>query len=396
MPRPTGGAALAWLSATVDGHCGITTPSQDPRSCENALSGSVALSAAAKRQGWQAAAEECLGHCAGCANCQYITVTLEYADCSWYALCDTTSIKPEKLFRTAAAPKAQSVAERLRRVALVFFGKHGQEEHLSSYGRSIYMDAFAQASPRLVRLAYRSWQERLIEANHDARFEVIMHSWSPEVAPLLSKLWGGAVSKQQHEPTRYARNSSTDKDLAYRCAVPQINCERTRSQLLSIYKALALKTERELEAGWLFDAVLVARHDLVLRTPLRLPAAAYAAAGAQVWLPHYCPGACRAEDGGSVGGRHCPTRYGLTDPRTHAWMVLDWLFLGTSLGADAMGDVARRLDEYRTRAEDGCLRWGSTATRPPQKAAAGSGLLFSPRRSARAAGKPASGHGAAA
>ena len=139
--------AADWLGTAVRGHCGITLPGSD---CDDALSGSFPLNASTVKQGWPAATEECLGRCRRCANCEFITVSLAFKDCSWYRACDTSLVKPEAPFRSGAVTKARTV--RALRVALVFFGKHGQEDHPhNGGGRSQNMNPDDVASPHLIR-----------------------------------------------------------------------------------------------------------------------------------------------------------------------------------------------------------------------------------------------------
>ena len=98
----------------------------------------------------------------------------------------------------------------------------------------------------------------LLQPNEDAWIDVFMHSWSPDAEPMLTQLWGPMLVSQQHEPTRYV--DGTSRLLAFQCGVTATNCARTASQLLSIYKALALKREHELGTGSLYRHCRATRH----------------------------------------------------------------------------------------------------------------------------------------
>ena len=89
-------AGAAFLDRSVHGHCGITGSSEGD--CEIGLNGAFGLKAADVQGGWKGAAAACVARCQGCARCRFVTVSLQYKDCSWYHACDLPSIKPEKLF----------------------------------------------------------------------------------------------------------------------------------------------------------------------------------------------------------------------------------------------------------------------------------------------------------
>jgi len=130
--------------------------------------------------------------------------------------------------------------------------------------------------------------------------------------------------------------------------------ERTVSQVLSLEKALSLRREHELEVGEKYDLVLVARHDITLLRPLRLPPAVFGLAGRDVVFPFYCPGRCQGEPAVTpsgatsctLGGQQCPVTYGGRSPAEFTYWMIDWLFLGAPDAVDAMGDATRRLNEY--------------------------------------------------
>ena len=335
--------AATFLEDSVHGHCGITGRSAGD--CEIGLNGAFGLGAADVQGGWKAAAAACIASCQGCARCRFVTVSLQYKDCSWYHECDMKSITPEKPFRTGRVVGTAVQAQK-RRVAIVFFGKFASLQ--ATRGRSQNMRPHERASGKLIELAHASWAMRLLQANPDATFDVFAHTWSPEAVELFNALWGSAIKRQHHEPTRYLNGT---KQLAFRCQVPATGCERTISMLLSVEKALALRREHELESGARYDVVVVARHDLVLVRPLVLHAELSASSASHdVVLPFNCPGSgCgRSEhDAGClVGGRHCPVDYSGEPWQQATYMVSDWLFVGQPAAVDRMGDALRNLHGY--------------------------------------------------
>tara|TARA_B110001452_G_scaffold131217_1_gene109023 strand:+ start:741 stop:2318 length:1578 start_codon:yes stop_codon:yes gene_type:complete len=351
----------AFLDRSVHGHCGITGSSEGD--CEIGLNGAFGLEAADVQGGWKGAAAACVARCQGCARCRFVTVSLQYKDCSWYHACDLASIKPEKLFRTGRVEgtQAQQLAtQKKRRVALVFFGKFANingDGHATTRGRSQNMKPHERASGKLIELAHGSWATRLLQANPDCAFDVFAHTWSPEAVDQFNSLWGDAIKRQHHEPTRYLKslvNGSAKylhKALAFRCQVPATGCERTISMLLSVEKALALRREHELQSGASYDVVVVARHDLALVRPLLLPAELSAAAASDdVVFPFQCPGrGCgrsQQDAGCSVGGRHCRVDYSGEPYQQATYMVSDWLFVGQPNAVDRMSDALRHLHGY--------------------------------------------------
>lgn len=346
--------AASFLDRAVHGHCGITGSSEGD--CEIGLNGAFGLNPADVQGGWKAAAAACVARCQGCARCRFVTVSLEFRDCSWYHKCDLRSIKPERPFRTGRVDAtAVQLAERKRRVALVFFGKFASTNP-ATRGRSQNMKPHELASSTLIELAHSSWVTRLLQANPDCAFDVFAHTWSPEATAQFNSLWGGAIKRQHHEPTRYQKtlvNGSAryHRSLAFRCEVPATGCERTISMLLSVEKALALRREHELESGARYEVVVVARHDLALVRPLLLPAQLSAAAASDdVVFPFQCPGrGCgrsQQDDGCSVGGRHCRVVYSGEPWQQATYMVSDWLFVGQPGAVDRMGDAIRSLHSY--------------------------------------------------
>ena len=156
--RRSGGTAAQWLANASAGHCGATIDLGD---CEIGDQGTFGAPPATKsKDPWRRATRWCLQQCGTCRRCSYISVSIKYEDCSWYASCDLGNLHmppskrkrdffsggmPSRLLRTPVPqfPRAKTEAAReslrllasptqpLRwlqpvasmRVALVFFGK---------------------------------------------------------------------------------------------------------------------------------------------------------------------------------------------------------------------------------------------------------------------------------
>jgi hypothetical protein len=67
------------------GHCGATLTLKEG-DCLADSSGSFGLSMP-EVVDWKTAQTACLGKCAGCSRCRYVSVSLADQDCSWYAAC---------------------------------------------------------------------------------------------------------------------------------------------------------------------------------------------------------------------------------------------------------------------------------------------------------------------
>lgn len=238
----------------------------------------------------------------------------------------------------------QDEADERHRVALVFFGKHGADET-----RSHQMARAQTGSLALIRRSYQSWRSKLLDANPGSRFDVFIHSWSPEVADELTRLWGDTIVAQHHEPTRYISEHPGTTDLRFRCEAVQVLCERTLSQLLSISKALQLKRESELEQGAKYEIVLVSRHDLMLAADWRLPEYLWAAEAIDVWLPRQCPACGNSRNvavphGCKLVSEAC--EYDFAPKLKRTYLALDWFFAAASPAADTMGDLVRHHGAY--------------------------------------------------
>ena len=101
--------------------------------------------------------------------------------------------------------------------------------------------------------------DRIVVANRRAGFQldVYMHSWNPELGPLLDRLY--QPKRSRHEPIR-------------------LGLQKVASQHLS------LKTVLELCAGEVHEHVLVMRHDVIWYEDFVLANLS----SAPLWLPHWC------------------------------------------------------------------------------------------------------------
>ena len=84
-----------WFQQIVVGHCGITSRQSSVGSCEDGDRGALGLPTAGL-DSWEDAAQECRKLCERCRRCRYMTVSLYYADCSWYHECDLPAVKPDR------------------------------------------------------------------------------------------------------------------------------------------------------------------------------------------------------------------------------------------------------------------------------------------------------------
>ena len=94
--------ATDWLRSSESGHCGATDGGVEGP-CEEKLGkrhgrGSFSL---ANFSNWPTVVALCQAQCASCANCNWITVSLRWRDCSWYSHCPTTD-DSQKGFKSGA------------------------------------------------------------------------------------------------------------------------------------------------------------------------------------------------------------------------------------------------------------------------------------------------------
>ena len=81
-------AARRWLAGSTNGYCNTTTTS-NTSDCASGESGAFSVDGASGAlNNVTTLAQYCLAACAGCARCQFLTVSHRFADCSWYAACE--------------------------------------------------------------------------------------------------------------------------------------------------------------------------------------------------------------------------------------------------------------------------------------------------------------------
>jgi len=108
-------------------------------------------------------------------------------------------------------------------------------------------------SRRLVTLSALSHLSNVVRANEaDGGVDVHVHSWNPELAPLIDELYGASLRSSSHEPVETR--------------------QKARSQAISIGRGAAQIAWHEHERQLTYTLVLVMRLDLVLAAPVRLRA----------------------------------------------------------------------------------------------------------------------------
>jgi hypothetical protein len=154
-------------------------------------------------------------------------------------------------------------------IAACFFGKVGRMNKAAAHNRN------AGGDIELVLAAHASFERHVLHRSHGgaampsspstaARYDVFIHSWNPELATAIDRLY---------RPTWSRHDSQRDK------VVPAM------SAVESMHHVLAAKQQHERRRGRLYDLVWVLRHDLVFFMPLdwqRLPRA-------QLYFPGQCP-----------------------------------------------------------------------------------------------------------
>ena len=183
-----------------------------------------------------------------------------------------------------------------------------------------------QASHHLFHISADRWKKHLIRTvkHQDRAYHVFMHSWSPEVAGWAREAYGTALKSVRHDNTLYVRRDATR--LLGRCNLPVHNCARTISQLISISRAVGLKTEFEVQNAMRFDGVFVSRHDLWFERPILL---APPPPDDAVWFAMEC-GVCRASR------PHCRRLSSSCARDERRLDVQDWSFYTSTTSADAL------------------------------------------------------------
>ena len=119
-PSPSD-AHLIWMGDAVSGSCGVTRDG-DSGDCERGDKGSwrIGTGAGWQREGWTAAAQDCVTRCSKCSRCRYISLALGHNDCSWYAACDmnalVTSVAGVRSGPMISGPRVSPLGEASRAV----------------------------------------------------------------------------------------------------------------------------------------------------------------------------------------------------------------------------------------------------------------------------------------
>ena len=86
-----------YCQATMDGDAG---------DCDRGDQGSVPLTAQ-EAKSWPLARRRCRSRCARCARCNFISLSLTFRECSWFAACDLSQLRQDvDGFRSLAVPAA--------------------------------------------------------------------------------------------------------------------------------------------------------------------------------------------------------------------------------------------------------------------------------------------------
>ena len=106
-------SARSWLEHSSAGSCGETSwhPPSDQCSCDD--SGAFRLQRN-ETISWMSATTACLLRCKACPRCRHISVSLRWADCSWFSSCTTVSTEVQGFLSGAVhvQPDATSLPKR--------------------------------------------------------------------------------------------------------------------------------------------------------------------------------------------------------------------------------------------------------------------------------------------
>ena len=98
----------------ANGHCGATVAG-DPYDCSSGSYGAFVLPDSKVYDKWPVAIAACLHACASCERCNYVSVSTQYQDCSWYSSCGKRQERPTG-FRTVSssmiAPRTMCFTDR--------------------------------------------------------------------------------------------------------------------------------------------------------------------------------------------------------------------------------------------------------------------------------------------
>jgi hypothetical protein len=170
-----------------------------------------------------------------------------------------------------------------KHTCVVFYGKVGNFERPGRSGRSV--ETHTLPGIDMLVLAWHT----VVRHIHFATMDHVGHSWSPRIGRVLDQLFNLRVGLHQVEET--SRNRRLCQEHVAHLAGRQIpfakvgngvsSCERTASQLLSIYRAMQLKARLEHDRAVRYDSVLLCRWDLVWSNRLRI--------GERVGMPQMPP-----------------------------------------------------------------------------------------------------------
>lgn len=88
--------AAAWLQSSADGYCAET--STDSSDCTKDDKGAwpmpkrLTTALQAEQAPWVGAAQWCLARCARCQRCEFVSLSLKYRECDWFASCNTSGL----------------------------------------------------------------------------------------------------------------------------------------------------------------------------------------------------------------------------------------------------------------------------------------------------------------
>jgi len=249
--------------------------------------------------GWKSLAQLCLQLCSKCKRCRWISMSIDYKDCSWYHSCPkrfhnvpgfftlrrtrvnvTRNEKSSIPWRTEPRAKTRQHRKALlienttwewfqpsdeMRVAVLFHGKVGS---LSSSASDVGLDA---GDPLVVRIASRAFRLRVLAPNPSASVDLFVHAWNPSLGSLINASYRPIWSLFEAEPKGVSKVVAGG---------------------LSMLQTIRAKQRHEMKVGHYYDMVLVARLDLVWFRAVRW----YNLPRAQLWLP----GQCCPPDAGNI------------------------------------------------------------------------------------------------
>ena len=188
------------------------------------------------------------------------------------------------------------------RVAVVFYGRIGGLQPTGPPSKDKPFrarDGGAASVPMLALCAAQLELHVLAPAAQSGlAVRIVGHSWNPEIGHVLDALFSPRHSRHEPPLSRAALRADCGRfrftNTSQRGTAHQQDCERTRSQLLGLHRALLLR--RHGPSAGRDDAVLVSRWDVLWEQPLPLGASdalrvrALRASSPRLlyWLPRVC------------------------------------------------------------------------------------------------------------